>query len=177
MNNNGETYNLIRHWEVIDEAVYSDGRRELLRPIDCNLVVNNCSVLLASLIKSHTSGLGTSLYWAVGTGNGWSDALLPSPSVSATTLTNEVFRKVIPGANISFLTSNNEVTATPTNRLQITLTFTESEANYNLMEFAIFGGPTVSGTANTGLMINHKIHTTIAKTNSFTLARTIRLSF
>lgn len=172
-----DTYELIRHWEVIDEAVYPDGRRELLRPIDCNLVVNNCSVLLASLIKAHATGLTSSLWWAVGTGNGWNDALLPSPSVTTTTLTNEVYRKVIPAGNISFLTTENVVTGTPTNKIQITLTFSESEANYSLMEFAIFGGPNVSSAANSGLMINHKIHNTIAKTSSFTLARTIRLTF
>lgn len=172
-----DTYNLIRHWEVIDEAVYADGTKELLRPIDHNLVVNNCSVLLASLIKAHNVGVGTQLWWAVGTGSGWSDLLLPSPALTNTALTNEIYRKVIPFSNIDFLTSSNAVTATPTNRLQITLTFNTDEANANLMEFAIFGGPTVSGAANSGIMINHKIHNTIAKTSAFSLSRTLRLTF
>lgn len=162
--------------EVIDTLIYSDGRREQIRPMDFNLVVDSCSKLIACLIKGQ-SGYSGATYWAVGSGSGsWNDASPPSPSSADAQLLVETMRKQIQPANIVFLDASNVVTATPTNKIQITVTFLEAEANGALREFAIFGG-NATATLNSGIIINRKIHPIIWKTSGMKLERMLRFTF
>ena len=116
-------------------------------------------------------------YWAVGAGSDtWSDLAPPSPSTSDTQLFAETYRKAITAGDVEFLDISNVVSATPTNKIEITVTFDETEANGPLREFGIFGG-LASGVANSGLMVNHKIHPLIYKTNALQLERVLRLTF
>jgi hypothetical protein len=163
--------------EVTDYLIYADGRRELARPVDHNLIVNNCSVLIACLMKGEV-GYSGAAYWAVGSGSDtWSDTVPPSPLITDSQLTAETYRKaIVPATDIVFLDSSNVVSATPTNKIQITVTFFEIEANGPLREFAIFGG-LASSTLNSGFMINHKIHPLIYKTNALQLERILRITF
>lgn len=162
--------------EVFDYFVYPDGRKVLAREPDRNLIVATCSTLLACLVKGE-SGYAGATYWAVGSGSDtWSDVTPPSPSSSDTQLTAETYRKAITSGDMVFLDSGNNVSATPTNKIQITVTFLEAEANGALREFGIFGG-LASGTANSGYMINHKIHPLIYKTSALQLERVLRITF
>ena len=100
----------------------------------------------------------------------------PSPTTGDTKLLVETFRKAINPSDIVFLDSSNQPTDTITNKLQITVLFTESEANGELREFGLFGGNATS-TANSGFMINRKIHPLIYKTSGMKLERIIRIVF
>lgn len=162
------------HWQVIDKITYTDGRKEVREYK--NTVVNDCSKLIATLFKNHVGYAGAS-YWAVGSGDvAWSNSTPPTPSVSNFKLQTETFRKAIPANSIVFLTDANVETANITNRLQITLTFNEGEANGELREFGIFGGNATT-TLNSGIMINHKIHPIIYKTSDMKIERILRLVF
>lgn len=148
--------------EVIEERVYQ------------NTVVDNCSVLIAGLMKGALSGVQ---YFAVGAGSSsWNNASLPSPSTSDTKLLAETYRKAINSADVIYIDDDNEPSANPTNRIQITVTFDESEANGELRELAIFGG-NATATKDSGLMLNRKIHALIYKTSGMKLERIIRFTF
>lgn len=160
--------------EVTDTIRHSDGRVEVREYR--NTIVNSIGTLIACLFKAQAgySGIG---YWAVGSGSdGW-DNTNPTPAtVNDVGCTNEIGRKQIPTTAIKFLDSSNLVTETPTNKLQITLTFSENECNGTWREFAIFGGNATS-TRNSGLAINHKTHAILVKTNSMVVERQIRFTF
>lgn len=170
-----EIYNRPMHWDVIDYFIYQDGRRELARPIDHNIVVNNCSVLIACLMRGLTNYKGIS-YWAVGSGLSTWDTAQPEPTISDDKLQIEVYRKAVTYDNFKFIDSANQPSASPTNRIELVVTFSETEANSGLREFALFGGNATSS-LNSGIMINHKIHPLINKTNAVKLERTIRMTF
>lgn len=148
--------------ELIEERVYN------------NLVVDSCSTLISGLMKGALSGIQ---YFAVGSGsNSWNNASLPEPANGDTKLLNETFRKQVQATDIKFIDSSNQVSTNPTNRLQVSVTFDESEANGELRELGIFGG-NATATRNSGYMLNRKIHALIYKTNGMKLERIIRFTF
>lgn len=162
--------------EVTDYFIYPDGKRVLVREPDHNIIVATCSVLLASLIKGEAGFLGAT-YWAVGSGSElWPDNPPQSPVTTATKLTVETYRKAINPATIIFLDPLNVESLVPTRKIEITLVFDNNEANGPLREFGLFGG-LASATADSGLMINHKIHPLLYKTDIVQLERILRLSF
>ena len=163
-----------KHWKVTDKITYPDGRVEVRNYV--NTVVDDCSRLIASLMKGQSGYKGIT-YWAVGSGAGtWDNANPPAPSVGDTKLFNETFRKAIQPSDIVFLDANDNVTELITNKLQIKVLFTEEEANGELREFGLFGGDATSN-RNSGIMINRKTHGLIYKTSGMTLERTIRIVF
>lgn len=163
-----------KHWKVTDKITYPDGRVEVRNYV--NTVVDDCSRLIASLMKGQAGHKGIT-YWAVGSGaNTWDNANPPAPAVGDTKLFNETFRKAVQPDNIVFLDANDNVTSSVTNKLQIKVVFTEGEANGELREFGLFGGDATSN-RNSGIMINRKTHGLIYKTSGMTLERTIRIIF
>lgn len=163
-----------RHWKVTDVITHPDGRREVRNYV--NTVVDDCSRLIASLMKRHTGMTGIA-YWAVGGGAGsWDNANPPAPTVGDTKLVNETFRKDVKESDIIFLDANDNVTSTVTNKIQIKVTFLENEANGELREFGLYGG-NATATRGSGIMINRKTHGLIYKTSGMTLERTIRIVF
>ena len=160
--------------EVTDTITHADGRVEVREYR--NTIVNSIGTLIACLLKGQSgySGIG---YWAVGSGSEAWDNTNPTPAtVNDTGCTNEIGRKQIPASAIKFLDSGNATTDSPTNKLQITLTFSENECNGTWREFAIFGGNATS-TRNSGLAINHKTHAILDKTNTMVVERQIRFTF
>ncbi len=163
-----------RHWRVIDKITYPDGTQEVIEHL--NTVVDDCSRLIASLMKGQVGYKGIT-YWAVGSGAGtWDNANPPAPTVGDTKLFNETYRKAINPSDITFLDSNDKPTTSVTNKLQIKVVFTESEANGELREFGLFGG-NATATKNSGIMINRKTHGLIYKTSGMRLERIIRIVF
>lgn len=163
-----------RHWRVIDKITYPDGTQEVIEHL--NTVVDDCSRLIASLMKGQVGYKGIT-YWAVGSGAGtWDNANPPAPTVGDTKLFKETYRKAINPSDITFLDSNGKPTTSVTNKLQIKVVFTESEANGELREFGLFGG-NATATKNSGIMINRKTHGLIYKTSGMRLERTIRIVF
>lgn len=162
--------------EVLDYAVDpKTGERKLIHH-GHNIVVDSASTLIACLMKGQ-SGMGGIQYFAVGRGSSnWSNEQPPMPDAVTSRLVAESFRKKIKPENIVFITTDNEVSETPTNRLQITVMFEEEEANGELRELGIFGG-NATAMKDSGLMINCKIHPLIYKTNGMKLERIIRFTF
>jgi len=161
--------------EIFDYIIYPDGTKELIRN-DFNIIVNNCSVLIACLFKNSPTHSGI-LYWAVGSGSeSWEDDAPPDPLITDSALLNETFRKEIDSADIVFLDGSNEETLTPTSKIQITGRFLYSEANGKLREFGLYGGD-ATATKDSGLMINRKTHPLIVKTTGLQLERVLRITF
>jgi hypothetical protein len=167
------------HQVTDDIRVEAKAGEELVLPVGYNTVVDNASVLIASLIKRH-AGYQGALFWEVGSGDvSWSDTAPPSPAKSDFKLLTPTFRKAIQLTDMSFIDVSNVIQANPTNRVQIVVRFLTNEANGYLREFGIFGGgPTaVVGTLGSGLMINRKTHGVIYKTSAMELERTLRFTF
>ena len=170
-----ESYNRPRHWEIQDTLYNTDGT--ILKKYNwTNTVVNDCSKLIACLMKRQAGQTGLQ-YWAVGKGSAsWNNDEPPSPTTSDTRLLVETFRKAINPSDIKFLDEGNRETESITNKIQITVVFTENEANGELREFGLFGG-NATGSANSGIMVNRKIHPLIYKTSGMKLERFIRITF
>jgi len=156
------------------DKVYDIETGELIKETEWskNTIVNGFNKAIAYAF----SGMGGLTYWAVGSGESSWDSNQPTPSATDTQLTNEIGRKVIPASSFAFLDRDGQVTNTPTNVLQITLTFGANECNGNWREFAIYGG-NATNQLGSGVMINHKIHTLQTKTTSVQIQRQIKFTF
>ena len=139
-----------------------------------NLVVNTFLNLVMALLKGE-SGYTRITYWAVGSGSSSWDGSTPSPSLTDTKLTDEIGRVAIAANEISFLDNSYNVTATPTNILQIKHTFGYNDCNGTWREFGLFGGNATSA-INTGIMVNKRHHGVITKTNEISIERTMRFT-
>lgn len=160
--------------ETFDTITYPDGRVEK-RERSFNIVVDSISKLISALIKNDSAYAEGNLYWAVGTGQSTWDTAPYNPVSTNTKLINEVFRKRI--TKRTFIDSAGNPTAIATNRLQLEITVESSEANgLSLREFGIFGG-NVTGTKDSGVMINHKIHSRIDKEEGMIVERSVRFTF
>lgn len=174
MNIFNETYQRKLHWEVIDTIINEDGTKEVRNYY--NTVVDDCSKLIAVLMSNQARQKGIA-FWAVGTGDSsWANDNLPVPQVTNKKLVNETFRKEVLPENITFIDADNKPTTAFTNKLQITMLFKENEALGELREFSLWGG-NATPAKDSGIMINHKIHPIIWKTDKMQLQRIIRLTF
>lgn len=174
MNDGKEIMNRSIIGEFTDTIFHADGRVEKIE--GRNTIINDIGKLIACLFKGQSgyNGLG---YWAVGSGSdGWDLQNPPSASPTDTGCVNEIGRKAITPSDIKFIDADNRETNSVTNRLQITVTFTENECNGVWREFAIFGGNATS-TLKSGIAINHKNHATMVKTNTMVVERQIRFTF
>lgn len=158
--------------EITDIIRYKDGRIETRK--GHNLVVNSMTNLVMALFKQQSGYKGIQ-YWAVGSGAESWDTKDVSPVVTENRLTKEIGRKAIPASAITFLDSNLEVTSTPTNMIQVVLTFEENDCNGTWREFGIFGG-NATASANTGILINKKHHSVLTKTSDMIVERHMRFT-
>lgn len=144
------------------------------RPWQSNVITTGLQIVLAQRVKGDGNPIN---FWAVGSGEAiWDNPgqTLPSPEERATrtTLFNEVFRKAIPPAQITF------VGQAPSNQIEIQMEFTAEELpanNLQLREFGLFSS--ITNSLNLGFLINHRIHPRIDMQEGFTLQRTLRLTF
>lgn len=141
-----------------------------------NLIVHNCYVLLAALMKGQPDLKGL-MYLAAGKGRDSWDSVRPEPVPTTTMLEQEVLRKPVSDAQISYVGSTNQ---TPTSCLEITVILHGAdlvpEGSVPLREFGLFGGD-ATGAANSGYLINYVIHPRIDLTPQLTLERTMHLEF
>lgn len=149
---------------------YSDGR-VVETKWSHNLIVSSALTLITSLLTNADNVAGIQ-YWAIGSGYQSWDSSLPNPTASAKILTTEIGRKKLTANNIRFLDANGLASTTPTNKIEVSCFFEESECNGLWREFGIFGGNATSE-ANTGILIDKKHHQLITKTNEMTIERTI----
>lgn len=168
----GDAHNVHMTGDIIDRIHYGDGHVE--ERVGHNLVVNSFLSLVMSLLKGQ-NGYGGVKYWAVGSGASSWDANMPNPESSATRLTSELGRKAITANDIKFLDADFNESPSPTNILQITVTFDSSDCNGVWREFGIFGG-NASSSLNSGFMINKRHHAVITKTEEMTIERIMRFT-
>lgn len=156
-----------------DTIIYKNGTKKVL-DWNKNIIVKNLGILVARMLKDDPqAGIG---YWAIGSGNPTWDIVPESATADETSLLLEFFRKAIPSEAINYIDDDNLVSNTPTNRLEIVLTFDDAEAVGVWREFAIFAGA-ATATLNSGTNINKKNHGRIDKTSDMTIIRQMRFTF
>jgi len=159
-----------------DVLTDGSGRQVWARDWQHNLIVDGLRKVLAALVKGDAQGSPAD-FWAVGTGDpSWDSGSVP-PDSSRLTLTQlyvETARKPLAAGQITF------VGGAFTNRLEVTAAFSTADipggpATWSLREFGLVSGGSVA--ANSGVLINHRIHPRIDMQPGFTLQRTLRLTF
>jgi hypothetical protein len=163
----GEIYDVLRNVVTGEEWVVTDEK---------NLIVDGFYILLAALLKRQSGWSGLT-YWENGSGNASWDTTPVSPTTSDTALVTplEGGRKEIATSDIIWLDASNIESATPTNKIQITVSFGTSESVGWHREFALFGGE-ATATSNSGTMINSKRHNKFEKTSEQELTRRLRIT-
>lgn len=142
-----------------------------------NLIVNSASILIARLLKdNHEPDAGIS-YLAVGTGgSGWNLQNPPQPTPTTTKLVNEIARKAFTTNDVSFVDpETGDPTTVPTNVVDFTATFAETEAVGPLVEMGLFGGD-ATDQVDSGTQANYRTFPVINKTNSMTLTIIFRIT-
>ena len=104
-----------------------------------NLVVRDASILIARLVKNNQEPPFGAFCLAVGTGDvGWDPLNPPAPTVTQRALYSELSRKTF--SSTQFIDAGGAPTAIPTNVVDFTTTFAESEAVGPLVEMGLLGG-------------------------------------
>lgn len=159
--------------EFRDVIRYKDGR-VVETPWNKNLIVDDIIKAIACALKGD-AGIK---YWAVGKGlDAWDDVNPPAPAVGDTQLVDEIGRKAISAGSFQYVDGAGAPSVPITNRILITVVFDYVDCNGNWREFAIVGGSTAAEGENTGILLNHKTHGLIVKTNSMEIERQIRFTF
>jgi|WetSurMetagenome_2_1015567.scaffolds.fasta_scaffold690765_1 hypothetical protein len=142
-----------------------------------NIIVNGASVLIARLLKDNTEPTAGISYLAVGTGGiGWNLQNPPQPTTTQTRLNNEIARKAFTTEDVTFIDPDTgDPVLTPTNVVDYTITFAETEAVGPLVEMGLFGGDATDLT-DSGTEINYRTMPVINKSNSMTLTITFRIT-
>jgi hypothetical protein len=158
-----------RHRDVL---VGPDGRVLWERTWASNVIADSLGPLLAALVKGDPQGASIA-WWAVGSGESqWDAGPPPDDAVrrGRTRLYAETGRAAVAPGQITFLGG------TFTNRLEIISSFTTAEVPAGpLREFGLFAGGTSA--ADSGVLVNHRVHPRIDMQQGFTLQRTLRLTF
>lgn len=173
--------NFIQHIKGYYRDIFVDNNNQILwdTPWRSNLIVQNCSVLMAALMKRHEAMQGI-LYWAVGKGLPDWDSNNPNRISTISKLYNEVARQAIATEQIIYINDANKPTENPTNRLEVTMEFKGedivSSGSLSFREFGLFGGDATE-TKESGFLIDHVIHPRIDMTPGLKLIRKLRLTF
>ncbi len=142
-----------------------------------NIIVNSASVLIARLLKDNSEPSGGITYLAVGTGGvGWNLQNPPQPTTTQTTLENEIARKAFTTEDVTFVDpETGDPTIVPTNVLDFTATFAETEGVGPLVEMGLFGGD-ATDLLDSGTEVNYRTFPVLNKTNSMTLTIIFRIT-
>jgi len=110
-----------------------------LEQVKRNLVVSDASILIARLVKDNAEPPKGAYVLAVGTGDsGWDPMSPPAPTITQRALYSEVTRKTF--STTQFIDGSALPVAYPTNIVDFTTIFTESEAVGPLVEMGLVGG-------------------------------------
>jgi len=142
-----------------------------------NIIVNSASVLIARLLKDNHEPNGGITYLAVGTGaSGWNLQNPPQPTTSQTKLENEIARKAFTTEDVTFVDPDTgDPTEVPTNVVDFTATFGETEAVGPLVEMGLFGGD-ATDMVDSGTEVNYRTFPVLNKGNSYTMSITFRIT-
>jgi hypothetical protein len=173
----------IKHEEKITplrgefRMILRENGRIIEERVDHNIIVNTASVLIARLLKDNQEPDGGITYLAVGTGApGWNLQNPPQPTNTQTYLNSEIARKAFSTQDVTFIDpETGDPTIIPTNVLDFTATFAETEAVGALVEMGLFGGD-ATDMINSGTEVNYRTFPVINKTNSMTLTIIFRIT-
>lgn len=113
-----------------------------------NVVTLDASILIARLVKDNQEPPKGAFVLAVGTGDvGWDLQSPPAATDTQRALYSEITRKTF--SNTQFIDGGGSPTAIPTNVVDFTTIFTESEAVGPLVEMGLLGGNIDTNLANT----------------------------
>ena len=162
------------YWIVLRDAKTGDVLEEHHNK---NLIVNTASILIARLLKDNHEPTAGISYLAVGTGaSGWNLQNPPQPTVTQVHLENEIARKAFTTSDTAFVDPvTGEHVTTPTNVVDYTATFAETEAVGPLVEMGLFGGDAVDS-PDSGTEVNYRTFPVINKSNSMTLTIIFRIT-
>lgn len=144
------------------DIIYFGGARYDYSEWSENQIQDTGQVLLAGLLAGLLMVGGT--YMAAGSGSAaWDDLWPVGPTLPASTtrLLAELGRVALTAW--TYLNDDGSVSEVPTHVVQSMAVFGANDANGTWREFGIFGGPTASAGANTGLMFNWKAHVAVTK--------------
>lgn len=160
------------YWMILRE-----NGRIVAKRHDTNIIVNSASILIARLLKDSKEPDGGITYLAVGSGGvGWNLQNPPQPTNTQTTLNNELARKAFSTEDIVFIDPDSgNPTIIPTNVLDFTATFAETEAVGPIVEMGLFGGD-ATDLPDTGTEINYRTFPVLNKSNSMTLTIIFRIT-
>lgn len=142
-----------------------------------NIIVNSASTLIARLLKDNHEPDGGITYLAVGTGlQGWNLQNPPQPTNTQTKLFSEIARKAFTTEDVSFIDPDTgDPTTVPTNVVDFTATYAETEAVGPLVEMGLFGGD-ATDLPDSGTEVNYRTFPVLNKTNSMTLTIIFRIT-
>lgn len=142
-----------------------------------NIIVNSASVLIARLLKDSKEPDGGITYLAVGVGApGWNLQNPPQPTNTQTKLNQEIARKAFTTEDVSFIDPDTgDPTSVPTNVVDYTCTFAETEAVGPLVEMGLFGGD-ATDLPDSGTEINFRTFPVMNKSSSMTLTVIFRIT-
>jgi hypothetical protein len=144
-----------------------------------NIIVNSASVLIARLLKDNADPSAGISYLAVGTGGvGWNLQNPPQPTNTQTKLNNEIVRKAFSTEDVTFIDpETGDPVVTPTNVVDYTVTFAETEAVGPLVEMGLVGGDaTDMPSESSDSLVNYRTFPVVNKSNSMTLTITFRIT-
>jgi hypothetical protein len=142
-----------------------------------NIIVNTASILIARLLKDNHEPDGGITYLAVGTGDpSWNLQNPPQPTPTQTALVSEIARIPFSTEDVSFIDPiTGDPTVIPTNVVDYTATFSETEAVGPLVEMGLFGGDATS-IPDSGTEVNYRTFPVLNKTSSMTLTIIFRIT-
>jgi hypothetical protein len=160
------------YWMILkNEGVVVETRH------DTNIIVNSASILIARLLKDSKEPDAGISYLALGVGaSGWNLQNPPQPTNTQTVLFREIARKAFSTQDVNFIDPDTgSPTTVPTNVLDFTATFAETEAVGPIVEMGLFGGD-ATDLADSGTEVNYRTFPVINKTNSMTLTIIFRIT-
>lgn len=163
--------------------VITDSQGRVQQGWRSNLIVRNCNLLLAALMKNdkkNDKNIQGILYLAIGEGEDYWDSSRTAPLMTTSKLAKEVARLEITENQVVYLDKLDKPVETISNRLEMTIKFRGEDFISNgfqtIREFGLFGGD-ATGEPNSGFMINYVIHPRIDLTSDLTFTRKLRLTF
>jgi ribose 5-phosphate isomerase len=140
-----------------------------------NLIVTKASQFMAKRMRPGANWGSGIQYLEVGTGVGTGTTQSPQAETTAQTVLREsLARKAI--SSWTYLDANGVATASETNVIQLTTTFTSLEAVGAIVEMGLFGGD-ASATVATGYMFNYKTFPVWNKQDDMSLTIVWKLTF
>ena len=135
------------------------------------MLTNDFYVTLSSAIMANAT---STFFLAIGTGDIAWDEIPPQYERNTHRLVNEIARRAIIGADISYIDDTGVETDSATHRLRIQTTFPGGEGTGSLRECGLFSG-SASSELNSGTLISYFMHPRLDKSEQMSLNRGIIL--